>query len=173
MKYLKTYKQLFEKRVSKDEKIDIYRDADYIVVAPLTHLASCKYGTDTGWCISVPSASYVWDEGFDEDNAKIVFIINKRFQGDDEKISRLENLNYKKENDELGDDEMEEFSELYHSHEGEDLSKIALIYYKKNKGVEIWDANNINIEEAYQYDGYFGLPIKQEVLQAIENYFES
>jgi hypothetical protein len=60
MKYLKTYKQLFEKRVSKDEKIDIYRDADYIVVAPLTHLASCKYGTDTGWCISVPSASYVW-----------------------------------------------------------------------------------------------------------------
>jgi hypothetical protein len=68
---------------------------------------------------------------------------------------------------------MEEFSELYHSHEGEDLSKIALIYYKKNKGVEIWDANNINIEEAYQYDGYFGLPIKKEVLQAIENYFES
>lgn len=173
MKYLKNFKELFEKRVAKSDKVDIYRDGDYIVVAPLTHLASCKYGTDTGWCISVPSASYVWDDGFDENISKVVFIINKNFQGDNEKISKLAQLNYKKDNEGLEDDDIEEFSDLFFSHEGEDLSKIALIYYKKNGSVEIWDANNIDITESYQYDSYHGLPIPNNVLESIENYFNS
>jgi len=41
---------LFEGKVKKSDKVDILRDGEYVVVRPLTHQASCKYGAFTQWC---------------------------------------------------------------------------------------------------------------------------
>ncbi len=56
MKYFK----LFEGRVKKSDRIDIFRDNKYIVISPLTPHDSCKYGAFTRWCISVPNSGTTW-----------------------------------------------------------------------------------------------------------------
>ena len=50
MKYIKT----FEYRVHREDRIEILRDDKYIIVAPLTEDASCKYGAFTHWCTANP-----------------------------------------------------------------------------------------------------------------------
>ena len=59
MNYIKTY-QLFEKRVPRSERLEIYRDSNIIVVAPLTIEAHQKYATGCQWCIN--SDFYEWDQ---------------------------------------------------------------------------------------------------------------
>ena len=46
---------LNEVKAKADERDKIYQDDRLLVVAPLTHRASCKYGAFTNWCTSVPS----------------------------------------------------------------------------------------------------------------------
>lgn len=48
-------KILTEVRAKPGERDKIYQDDNLLVVAPLTHNASCKYGAYTNWCTSVPS----------------------------------------------------------------------------------------------------------------------
>ena len=69
---------LNEVKAKADERDKIYQDDRLLVVAPLTHRASCKYGAFTNWCTSVPSN----DEHFvDHMNhgVLIYFIIKPRF----------------------------------------------------------------------------------------------
>lgn len=49
--------KLFEGSVKSSERIDIFRDNKYILVAPLTAKASMKYGAFTNWCTSVIDGS--------------------------------------------------------------------------------------------------------------------
>ena len=65
MKYIITesqYKLISEVRNKEEERNKIYQDDNLVVVAPLAHKASCKYGSHTKWCTAVPSN----DEHFNE-----------------------------------------------------------------------------------------------------------
>ena len=55
-------KILNESSPKQDERDKIYQDENIVVVAPLNHRASCKYGAYTKWCTAVPSN----DEHFNE-----------------------------------------------------------------------------------------------------------
>lgn len=179
MKFIKTLEEFIsESKVKSDEKIDILRDSNYIVVQPLTHRASCKYGAYTKWCISVPNAEYVWTESSDHDNLPyiVIFIIQRNYKNpnNDTDIERLIYLNDIIQNgddngDSINEEDHEEYLELFASHNGEDLSKIALIFTNKNRiSPEIWDNNNINLDDVY--NSYFQLPIDNYVLDKIEEY---
>jgi hypothetical protein len=56
MKILITESQalrLFEKyKVGNEERIKLFENDDFLLVVPLTHTASCKYGAKTKWCTS-------------------------------------------------------------------------------------------------------------------------
>jgi hypothetical protein len=39
-------------KISKDERIVISDTENFLQVVPLTHTASCKYGSDTKWCVT-------------------------------------------------------------------------------------------------------------------------
>lgn len=44
-----------EGKVKSNERVKIYDTDEWLVVVPLTHRASCKYGAYTSWCVAVPS----------------------------------------------------------------------------------------------------------------------
>ncbi len=172
MKHILTF-NLFEGKVKKSDKIDIFRNEKYIVVRPLTHQASCKYGAFTQWCISVPNAEYVWESSKD---AIVIFILQKNYNISSEKedvIRRFLELNEKEQEGEIDEEETDEYLRIMGSREAEDLSKIALIFSNDNlNNPEIWDANNIKLNDNYPY-GYRDLPIDNSVIEAIENYIET
>jgi hypothetical protein len=156
---------LNETKVKSNEKVDIYRDENYVVVEVLSHKASCKYGAFTKWCISIPNDSTAWEAG--KDVKHIIFIINKKFKPNNEKISELAYLNDLNKNDELDEEDHEKYLELLSDEDAQDLSKIAIII-GKNK-IEIWDSNNIDLSDVYPY-GYKDLPIDEKVIDAIDDY---
>jgi len=61
MKFLIKEEQniLFEVRVPRDERIELYRNEDIVVVVPLSHRALRKYVTYCQWCII--RDSYEWE----------------------------------------------------------------------------------------------------------------
>lgn len=172
MKYIYNFK-LFETKVKKSDKVDIFRNDKYIVVRPLTHKASCKYGAFTKWCISAPDAQYVFDSNKE---AIVIFIIQKDYKisPDKEKfVYELIRLNDLEQERDLSDRELKKLSTLMMNHKGEDLSKIALIFNHKDlKNPEIWDKNNICLSDPYKigYYSYMDLPIDKHVLDEIEKY---
>lgn len=62
MRFIITEKQhkLIEVRVPREERIELYRDDDVVVVIPLTHRALRKYATYSQWCII--RDVYEWEE---------------------------------------------------------------------------------------------------------------
>jgi hypothetical protein len=42
-------------KVPKEERRVVYKDENFLIIHPLTHRASCKYGAFTKWCTSTPS----------------------------------------------------------------------------------------------------------------------
>lgn len=62
MKFLIKEEQniLFEVRVPRDERIELYRNEDIVVVVPLSHRALRKYATYCQWCII--RDTYEWEE---------------------------------------------------------------------------------------------------------------
>jgi hypothetical protein len=58
-----------EARVKKSDRIDIYRDENIVVVAPLTHEALKKYASECAWCIN--SDKYEW-ESYHQGNIAII-----------------------------------------------------------------------------------------------------
>jgi len=61
MKFLIKEEQniLFEVRVPRDERIELYRNEDIVVVVPLSHRALRKYATYCQWCII--RDTYEWE----------------------------------------------------------------------------------------------------------------
>ena len=44
---------LLEKyKIGDEERIKLYESDDFLLVVPLTHTASCKYGAHTKWCVT-------------------------------------------------------------------------------------------------------------------------
>jgi hypothetical protein len=54
-------------KVSSSEYEKLFEDDMLVVVKPLTHQASCKYGTGTKWCIASSKSSY-WDRYTEKTN---------------------------------------------------------------------------------------------------------
>lgn len=44
-----------EGSVKSEERVKLYEDDRLLVVVPLSHKASCKYGAHTPWCVATPS----------------------------------------------------------------------------------------------------------------------
>ena len=66
-------KTITEGRVKKSDRIDIYRDDNLIVVAPLTHDALKKYASECAWCIN--SDKFEWENYH---QGKIAVIIQRK-----------------------------------------------------------------------------------------------
>lgn len=170
-KRLREYLTL-ENSVKSHERVNIYRDSDYIVVRPLNERASCKYGANTKWCISAPSSG-AWESN---PNAIVIMIIQRHYSITPEREIFIDKyLTFKdlEENGEEAPELEEEIRNIYDNndyHIFENLSKIALIFGGNH--VEIWDFNNIPINDNYQY-GWTTLPISNNVINAIESYIES
>lgn len=71
-KYIKG-ETITEARVKKSDRIDIYRDENVIVVAPLTHEALQKYASECAWCIN--RDKYEWTHYH---QGKIAVIIQRK-----------------------------------------------------------------------------------------------
>lgn len=164
------FKKIFESTVKKSDKIDIYRDNDYIVVRPLTHKAACKYGSYSSWCISTPSDSSTWDSS---PTAIVIFIIQRNYKitkDHQQLINELIELNDLIQSGEASDEDEEKYNNLLFDYDALDLSKIAIIANTNNNKITIWDNNNIEITDVYEYKD---LPISDNVIDAIENYLNS
>ena len=48
-------------KVSSSEYKKLYEDNDLVVIKPLTHQASCKYGTGTRWCVAATNTNQYWN----------------------------------------------------------------------------------------------------------------
>lgn len=67
-----------QKRREKQEKQErdiVYNDDRWLVIAPKTHKASCKYGAGTKWCVASNTTSNHWTNY--SRNATFFFIIDK------------------------------------------------------------------------------------------------
>jgi hypothetical protein len=63
MNYIKLFDNfeiINEVRVPREERIQLYKDENIIVVVPLTHRALMKYSNSCQWCIN--SDKHEWDE---------------------------------------------------------------------------------------------------------------
>lgn len=63
-----------EVRNKEEDRNKIYQDENILVVAPLTHRSSCKYGANTKWCVAVPSTDEHFNE-YMEHGVLVYFII--------------------------------------------------------------------------------------------------
>jgi hypothetical protein len=76
----KIIKQILnEVKVKSSDRVKIYDDGKILAVAPLTHTASCKYGSNTPWCVSVPSNDEHYKEYIDY-GVLIYFIIKSPYE---------------------------------------------------------------------------------------------
>lgn len=71
--YTKTKKE----KVSENESVKIYEDERILIVRPLTHKASCKYGKGTKWCTTQTNSGYF--DRHTSGNQALYYIIMKDF----------------------------------------------------------------------------------------------
>ena len=74
--WLKPLCEYFEEQKPKTaSRVKLYEDDKWLVVAPLTHQASCSYGAHSTWCVSTSNSSY-----FSQymGNGILVFFIDKK-----------------------------------------------------------------------------------------------
>lgn len=167
-------KEVNEGSVKKSDRVDIYRDNNFIVVRPLTETASCKYGAFSKWCISAPGSG-AWESSPD---AIVIMILQKNYKISPKKQALIDKFLEFKDAEDTGDltpeleMEMEQLLDSHNYHDFEDLSKIALIFTNSSDSAEIWDFNNIPISDNYM-NGWQSLPISNDVIDAIENYVAS
>ena len=162
---------LQEVRVPKSERVNIYRDDRYVVVRPLTHRASCKYGAYTQWCISVPSEDDLWDE-VDPNDTIVIMVIDRKYEmKDQDKISRLSDLHDKEENEGLSEEEKDEYLNLMIDDDAHDLKKMVIVMRSNGSIEQIFDLNNIEITDNYYT--IYSLPYPEEIKDAIKEYISS
>jgi hypothetical protein len=81
---------IIEKNLSKDMsgQVDkIYEDDTFLILIPKTKEASCKYGSNTKWCVTMRTTDHF--EQYTSGNQQLYFIINKKntFDRDYSKIA--------------------------------------------------------------------------------------
>lgn len=66
-------------KVSDDESVKLVDNEDIIVVRPLTHKSSCKYGSGTKWCTTHKDTKYFTQY---DDKGNLYYIHNKQVESD-------------------------------------------------------------------------------------------
>ena len=169
--------KLFEGSVKSSEKIDIFRDNKYILVAPLTVEASAKYGSDTQWCSSALSNSYLWKEGnipnHPDSNRGLIILIRKGYKISKENADKSEEyyyLNQEMDGGEIKGRDKRRWLELQGDPDSYDMSKICITFSTdKNYQPQIWSANNQDLEIGlYELSRYHD--IDYYIIEEIENY---
>lgn len=75
--HIKKYRSSKEElKQAKQEAVKLYEDSEYLIVKPLSYLASCVYGNETKWCISSRDTSRHFDDYIQD--SLFVFVINKK-----------------------------------------------------------------------------------------------
>ena len=164
-----------EGKVKKDERIVILRDERYIIVAPLTEEASCKYGAFTGWCTAAPgSGAFNTIKNINEEgNPKLVYIIQVGYEMSDENEEQSEeykDLLDKLENEEFDEEQQERFYDISKDVNSLDFTKIAVEFSTNTQSYNLWSANNINIADDPWYYDLYDLPIDEYALDLIDNF---
>jgi hypothetical protein len=118
-KYIKG-ETITEARVKKSDRIDIYRDENIVVVAPLTHQSLQKYASECAWCIN--HDEYEW-EIYHQGNIAII-------------------IQRKPKNNKIGDTGQETPEEIYEfTHNGFDSPEDEDYYYELIGNIENFDLN--------------------------------
>lgn len=74
--WIKPMCEYFEEQKPKNaSRVKLFEDDKWLVVAPLTHQASCSYGIHSNWCVSTSNSSYF---GNYMQNGILVFFIDKK-----------------------------------------------------------------------------------------------
>ena len=164
-----------EGKVKKDERIVILRDEKYIIVAPLTEEASCKYGAFTGWCTAAPhSGTFNYIKNVNEEgNSKLVYIIQVGYEMTVENEEQSEEYKYlfdESVNSELDEEQQERFYDISKDNNSLNFTKIAVEFSTNTQSYNLWSANNINISDDPWYYDLYDLPIDEYALDLIDNF---
>jgi len=65
-----------EKGLAKDVE-KIYEDEDWLFISPKTHQASCVYGSNTRWCVTMRNDPQYYQR-YTKDNHYLIFVIKKK-----------------------------------------------------------------------------------------------
>jgi len=170
---------LIEVRVPREERVELYKDENIIVVVPLTHRALQKYATNCQWCINDDKSD--WDDYYKGRHVVIIqrnpkqpkigitgnpvaselFMLERWEQGHYDKESIDEILNYTFEDE----DEMNE----YFMSIGNDVSDFAtnIVFYSPTHGL-------FDMEDNYMWSYNMGISqipnVTPEVIKIIDNY---
>ena len=74
---------LNEVKVKSSDRVKLYEDDKLLVVVPLTHQASCKYGSNTPWCVAVVGNTEHYSDY--TSNGVLIYYIIKSNYGDNKK----------------------------------------------------------------------------------------
>ena len=171
--------KIFEGSVKSSDRIDIFRDNKYILVAPLTAEASAKYGADSHWCTSALGNSYLWCEdnipNHPDSNRGLLILIRRGYVITPENADKSEEyyyLNQEMDGGEIeeGSVERERWLELQSDIDSLDLSKLCITFgTDKNKySIQVWSANNQDMEIYLNDLSDYG--IDYYIIEEIENY---
>lgn len=170
--------KLFEGSVKTAERIDIFRDNKYILVAPLTAEASAKYGADTHWCTSALGNSYLWKEdnilNHPDSNRCLLILIRRGYKISDENAEKSEEyyyLNQEMDGGEIEEDseERERWLDLHGDPDSYDMSKICITFSPNNNfSQQVWSANNQDLEISIYELTQYG--IDYYIIEEIEKY---
>lgn len=65
------------RKEQKETGVDkVYEDDDFLVLMPKTHKASCRYGSNTRWCVTMRNSSSYFENYFTQ--GPIFFLVDKR-----------------------------------------------------------------------------------------------
>lgn len=172
--------KIFEGSVKKSDRIDIFRDDKYIVVAPLTEEASMKYGADSHWCTSASGSGAWCDESKpNNENSTVGLIIlirrNYKMTPRNEENSELYYYLFRKEeNGEVTKRERNKLEVLREDDDYLNMSKLTITFSINSNGHgEVWAANNIHLDWIYSLYDLVSYGIDDYVIEEIDNYISS
>jgi len=74
--WIKPMCEYFEEQKPKNtSRVKLFEDEKWLLVAPLTHQASCSYGAHSNWCVSTTNSSYF---GQYMNNGILIFFMDKK-----------------------------------------------------------------------------------------------
>lgn len=168
--------RVFEGSVKSSDRIDIFRDEKYVVVAPLTEEASMKYGADSHWCTSVcGSGAWCEESRPNNENSRVGLIIlirrNYKMTPRNEKNSELYYyLNRQSECSEITKREMKKMELLREDDDYLNMSKLTIVFSINKNDNEVWAANNIQLDWIYSLYDLVGYGIDDYVIDEVSNY---
>lgn len=163
--------EILRERAAGDEKVDIYRDSNWVVVRPLTHFAARKYGCHTNWCTSTANPDHFAHHN--KDGKYLIYILNRHAKPPSLSVrnEKVKDFIQAYEDDTLENMSDEEKMAFV------DFSRIALDVSPSDDGrptIEaIFDANDIDVGSYLEMYSLSDLNLPPNVENAIYDYIEN